>query len=316
MNVSIIVPVYNTEKYLNHCLISILNQSYTDFELILVNDGSKDNSGNICDEFAKNDSRIKVIHKENGGQSSARNRGLGFAQGKYIVFVDSDDVVDKDMIEVLLKTITETGAEIATCRLKKFADESEITSHHISQIIDIYDNDTIMKEMVNNNIINFSPCGKIYKKEIFSEFRFREGIIFEDMELLFRIWARTEKAAIIHDELYFYRTNPNSTLNSKYSERHLIEYDVRKQIYEFYRENYPQYSYNVYVNWMFCSVLMYVKITNNKPKEKAKYKYLLKFDRKILKKSTFKDLLSSVKIALILYMIAPQLLVLAFRIKY
>src|SRR4051812_34034895 len=110
--ISIIVPVFNVEKYIHDCLESILNQSFIDFELILVNDGSSDRSGVICDEYSKKDNRITVIHKENGGQSTARNRGIDLAKGDYIGFIDSDDWIDHDMYKVLYEKAIEIGADI------------------------------------------------------------------------------------------------------------------------------------------------------------------------------------------------------------
>lgn len=316
--ISIIVPVYNVEKYLKDCLSSILNQTFSNFELILVDDGSQDDSGKICDEFALKDNRIKVIHKENGGQSSARNIGLDIAKGEYIIFVDSDDVIATNMFEILFNIICETNTDIVTCKYIRFflTTEISINENVNSNRVDILNTDTIMKELVNNEKVNFSPCAKIYKKELFNSLRFQEGIIFEDMQLLYQLWATIEKAAITDSILYFYRNNPTSTLNSKYNSKHLIEYEIRKDIYEFYQKDYPKYSYNFYVNWMFSSVLMYVRITHNEYKNKSNYKYLLNFDKKILKKCNKKDLMASVKLSLRLYRICPYLLVLAFRIKY
>ena len=119
MKISVIVPVYNVEQYVGECIESILNQSFYDIELILINDGSKDNSGFICDEYAKKDNRIKVIHKKNEGVSIARNIGIKNASGKYIAFVDSDDLVDKEIYTTMLQAIEESGSDLVMCRYEK-----------------------------------------------------------------------------------------------------------------------------------------------------------------------------------------------------
>lgn len=174
--ISVIVPVYNVEKYLKRCVDSILNQSYKDFELILVDDGSKDSSGKICDEYGQTDSRVKVIHKENGGVSAARNTGLKFATGEYVMFVDSDDYIDED---TLLEMTKYAGSDIVTSGLR-FVDINE-------NLLFENNNDTIEKininEFINNNYVDFykkyilsGPYNKLYKRQIIIQ----ENIFFNE----------------------------------------------------------------------------------------------------------------------------------------
>lgn len=150
--ISIIVPVYNVEKYLNRCLDSILNQTFTDFELILVDDGSTDNSGIICDEYKTKDNRIKVIHKENGGLSSARNAGLDIARGRYIGFVDSDDFISKDMYQILYNEAEKNKADMIMCEFKKVDKNYEAINNNLYKKSDIklLKKDEILEDMYSD----------------------------------------------------------------------------------------------------------------------------------------------------------------------
>ena len=149
--VSIIVPVYNVEKYLERCLDSLINQTLKDIEIILVDDGSTDDSGNICDKYAKKDKRIKVIHKENGGLSDARNIGLSIANGRYLQFVDSDDFIHKQMIEILYNTIINNNADISICDFDKVYENTKI-KYNTKEISLNFTLDTLNIIILNINI--------------------------------------------------------------------------------------------------------------------------------------------------------------------
>ena len=183
--ISIIVPVYNVEKYLNRCFDSILNQTFTDFELILVDDGSTDNSGIICYEYKTKDNRIKVIHKENGGLSSARNAGLDIARGKYIGFVDSDDFINKDMYKILFDTIQANNSDMVIC------DYYKVNEDDINKFRNLKCNcENIKIKNLNNleSIDNLFLTGekfiyawnKLYKRELFNDLRYEKGRIYEN----------------------------------------------------------------------------------------------------------------------------------------
>ena len=163
--ISIIVPVYNVEQYLAECIESIRNQSLTDIEIILVDDGSPDNSGAICDDYARKDDRIRVIHKKNGGLSSARNAGLEVAIGEYIGFVDSDDWVDGEMYEVLYKNAVENQAEIAACNIAKMGLDGQFENFDIGNKDILFTRAEGMEELIRNQKLTFSSCNKIYKRK-------------------------------------------------------------------------------------------------------------------------------------------------------
>lgn len=216
--ISIIVPVYNVEKYLENCIESILNQTFKDFELILVDDGSTDNSGKICDIYEKKDSRIKVIHKNNGGLSSARNTGLDIACGKYVGFVDSDDSIHPKMYEVLYNLIEKYKSDISCCNYKYTYDISNqnheelnlnevIEMSNIEAIEKLYDKDLGVRLVVAWN--------KLYHKRLFENIRYEIGRIHEDEFIAHRILYRCKKIVYINNELYYYLQRKDSIMSKK-----------------------------------------------------------------------------------------------------
>lgn len=207
---SIIVPVYKVEQYIHKCVDSILNQTFTDFELILVDDGSPDNCGKICDEYAKKDRRVRVIHKENGGQSSARNRGLDIAKGDLIGFVDSDDIIDCDMYEDLIKYLDENNLNIACC-------DAYLKRGNRTKVRLIYDCNKLFSgtEAVCANLIgklDNAVWNKVYRKSIFDKFRFREGIVYEDVRIMHLLLYAAKNVGYISKPYYYYFKRKNSTI--------------------------------------------------------------------------------------------------------
>lgn len=216
--ISVIIPVYNVEIYLENCINSVLNQSYKNIEIILVDDGSIDNSGKLCDEFALKDSRIKVFHKNNGGLSDARNKGIELSNGKYLVFIDSDDVVNYRFIEYLVNLVKDTGCDIGICdpvhcypnKQINYVDESE---RHI------YSSKDAICEMLYQKSFLVSAWGKIYPKKYFDELRFPVGIIFEDSAIMYKIFAKAQRIAYGNAKLYGYMHRENSITTKKFSKR-------------------------------------------------------------------------------------------------
>ena len=185
--ISIIVPVYNVEKYLEKCVKSILNQTFTDFELILVDDGTPDSSGVICDQFAEKDERIKVIHKKNGGLSDARNTGIEVAKGEYIGFVDSDDYIAEDMYELLYTNIVNEEADLSICGIYDVYENKE-AQKRIRQYM-ILNKFEAIKVILEAKIVSVHAVNKLYKKELFTHVRYPVGKITEDCSSYF-IYSR------------------------------------------------------------------------------------------------------------------------------
>lgn len=216
--VSVIVPVYNVEKYLNECIDSILAQTFTDFELILVNDGSSDRSGEICDEYAIKDKRIKVIHQQNGGVSVARNTGLDEAKGTYISFVDSDDVVLPNYLYVLLKALKDTDSDISSCRLgglvlkDNYSPKPEKTTCYI-----VSGKEASRSAFCVGEMFTVGPCIKIFKRHLWEDFRFPIGKIHEDQAILPKVYYKSNQCVLIEKKLYCYRHTEGSITNSEFN---------------------------------------------------------------------------------------------------
>ena len=206
--ISVIVPVYNVEKYLEECINSIINQTYKNLEIILVDDGSKDNSSRICDELSKKDSRIRVIHKENGGVSDTRNVGILNSTGKYIQFADSDDFMEDNMIETLYKDIVESKAEVAMCSYYLFKNGIKTTDANYEK--EIYNKEQILGEILLDEKIRSYAWNKLFKKNLFDEIQFPNGKVFEDIYIIPRVLEKSEKVVFNNTPLYYYRHRDNS----------------------------------------------------------------------------------------------------------
>jgi len=213
--ISIIVPIHNVEKYLEECIKSLINQTYQNIEIILVEDGSPDNCGKICDEYAQKDARIKVIHKENGGLSDARNCGIEVATGKYITFVDSDDYVSKYYVQKLYNAIIENDVKVSQCnliRVEEDGKEIEKVGYEENQIKDTKE---MIKDLSREHWESIIACSKLYDIELFQKIRYPVGKIHEDAFVTYKILYNTDKIAIVNDYLYYYRQLQNSITKRK-----------------------------------------------------------------------------------------------------
>ena len=211
---SIIVPVYNVEKYLDKCLASILEQTYNDFECIIIDDGSPDNSNIIIDKYVKLDQRFKVIHQKNMGLSAARNAGLDIAKGDYIVFVDSDDYIANDYLEKFAAKIASTNAEIVVCGL------TEVFKDYEKSIVFEDESTEVIKQNILADVWPSYAWNKCYKKSLFANIRFPVGKIFEDILIIPEVCLYARKIVCIPDKLYYYnRHNENSITANLSSEK-------------------------------------------------------------------------------------------------
>ena len=220
--ISIIVPVYNTEDYLAVCLDSLLAQSYENLEIILVDDGSSDSSGAICDEYAERDSRIKVIHKENGGVSSARNVGLDVARGKYIGFVDSDDSAKPNMFEQLLSNIESSGADVSVCKLNSCTDQAgdgTVDSSPETDLAVFTEKESIENIFIGRHFVGH-VWNKLFRAELLAGVRFREDMsLFEDVVFVISALLRAKKVCFTKKPLYNYLVRRGSLLRGGFSEK-------------------------------------------------------------------------------------------------
>ena len=232
--ISIIVPIYNVEKYLDKCIDSIINQTYTNLEIILVDDGSPDNCPRICDQWALKDQRIIVIHKPNGGLSDARNVGIDMAKGEYYFFLDSDDWIRKDAIQILYSLLNEKDADISCCgvelkdeegmSLSKWSDENCPT---------LMDSDQSMEQYLSKISIGSIAWNKLYKAELFEEIRYPVGRLHEDEFTTWKLIFKSHRIAYTPECLYYYVQRKGSIVNSGISIKHLDELSAMEELWNY-----------------------------------------------------------------------------------
>lgn len=233
--ISVIVPVYNVEKYLDRCVESIVNQTYTNLEIILVDDGSPDNSPQMCDEWAKKDNRIKVIHKENGGVSSARNKGLDVSTGEYIAFVDSDDYLDLDMYELLISNSVKNAAEISTCAISRESPNGLIENWgEENPKLKIKSQEDVLIEISSTlDLMCIHTGNKIFSRKAISDIRFDETLIYcEDILFNYQVALNAKKIACENAPKYHFYYNVNSATKNRKEFAKFDELKVVDKIYE------------------------------------------------------------------------------------
>ncbi len=280
--ISIIIPVYNVEQYIDDCMKSLLGQTYKNLEIILVDDGSPDNSGRICDEYAQKDSRIRVIHKENGGLSDARNWGLNIATGKYITFLDSDDAITDDCIEYLYNLLVDNKhADMSICGIKRIQiGETREGNDHTKT--EIYTPEQALEVMLYDKGIDVASYAKLYKKEVFSELRFPVGEVYEDTATTYKVIEKCDFIVYGDKQCYFYYTRPGSI--SKQGRFNKKEYDYIKHTEEMlsYIENkYPKLQKAIDRFFLYSKFRILRLLVFTYPRNKEFEKAILKDIKKI-----------------------------------
>jgi len=290
--VSIIVPVYNVEDYLEPCIESILQQTFTDFELILVNDGSTDGSADICDRYAYADERVRVFHKDYGGVSSARNIGICRAKGDFIGFVDSDDRIDRNMYQILYRHCLDSGSDIAVCKLGREIDGKLINATDHDLVLEM-NNQTAMKEMFKGHLYRFSLCNKLFKRKCFANIQFPEGRIHEDLSTTYKLFAQAQKVIFTSYIGYIYIKRENSILTKTYDMRRLDSFKGWDEILSFMAQYYPVLTEEVsacFVYWCLDNINYIIDQVSNKKERDICFRqiqqYMKKYQKNILKNST------------------------------
>lgn len=234
--ISVIVPVYNAENFLRDCIDSILSQTFSDFEIILVNDGSPDNSGKICDEYAAKYGCISVIHQKNQGQAAARNHAMAQAKGNWICFVDSDDLIHPQMLEVLNQAANESGAPISQCGMleavtlpEDFRGNRECSFRNL-----VMDEATLVALHDADQYPGWVACAKLIRRDLIENYPFHEGRVYEDNEAVCRWICRGGSITATEEQLYFYRGNPESTTKAAFRLKRLDYLWALESIIVFY----------------------------------------------------------------------------------
>ena len=227
--ISIIVPVYNVKDYLEKCLQSICVQTYKNLEIILIDDGSSDGSGELCDLFAQRDGRIKVIHQTNAGQSAARNRGLAVAQGEFLGFVDSDDWIESDMYEFLYRLLKENGADISICSHYRDKGGKSVAKYASGEQFVFTRDEGIRALAVDKHVRNYM-VDKLFKRSLFAGIVFPVNRVFEDLAICYRGFYGAEKVVMQDTPKYHYMIREGSTMQSRYNPQK--EYNLFQSVYE------------------------------------------------------------------------------------
>ena len=236
--ISIIVPVYKVEPYIHKCIDSILNQTFKDFELILVDDGSPDNCGKICDDYAKKDSRVIVIHKENGGQSTARNRGLDVARGDYIGFIDSDDYIEPDMYELLYNMCIENNCDISNCSSTIYFKNKTVVNGGHGLLI--HNRKEAMKVATEGILYDECLWTKLIKRELFEGLRIPNGIAYEDTAFTYKLIDKSERVCCMGVAKYNYIKRDESTMDRAIKDVKIDAVLVYEEMYKFMEKKYPE----------------------------------------------------------------------------
>ena len=238
--ISIIIPVYNVKEYLSKCVKSVINQTYTNCEIFLIDDGSTDGSGELCDKLAKQDERIIVLHKKNGGLSDARNVALDMMCGEYVVCVDSDDYVTEDYIEYLYGLVSVNNADIAVCQFKKIYNTQDRLDDY-KEKIEVLDKASAIENYLYQRKFTASAHCKIYKSELFAEIRYPVGYYYEDMAIICKLLDRSSKIIVSNLQKYYYVQRNGSIMAENFNLKKMQRIEISQNIRNFIIEKYPEF---------------------------------------------------------------------------
>ena len=275
--ISIIVPVYNVEKYLDECVCSLVEQTYSNLEIILVDDGSPDKCPAICDDWAEKDKRIRVIHKENGGLSDARNAALGIAKGEYLCFVDSDDFVSEDMCEVMLHALKTNQSDIVSTSFTTYKNGKCISCSGFQP--KCLTAKEAMAEVLVGGCITPSVCGKLFSRECFTDVWFPLNVIYEDAAVIPKLFSKSKHVYYYEKPVYVYRYNDSGITKSSYSTKHSERLRRDKQIARDVLAFWPDLEREVHYSFVvgsFSSLLMLAKDKEKIKTFRSDYDYYMK----------------------------------------
>lgn len=236
--ITVIVPVYNVEKYLEKCLESIIKQTYKNLEIILVDDGSTDGSSEKCDNCALQDTRINVIHKENGGLSDARNVALNIMSGEYVTFIDSDDYVTNDYVEYLYNLIVIDDSDMSICCFEKTYNQDKELNNKKEKVEILSSRDAIEMYLYQKKLTASAWC-KMYKRELFSEIRYPIGYYYEDMAIICELMSISRNIVISNQKKYYYMQRSDSIMGGEFNLKKMQRIEIATQIKKFIDKKYP-----------------------------------------------------------------------------
>ncbi len=271
--ISVVVPIYNVEKYIHKCVNSIINQTYKNLEIILVDDGSPDNCPKICAEYEKKDSRIKVVHKENGGLSDARNAGMKIATGEYISFIDSDDYISKDFIEILYSNLTDENSDIIECDIIRFNENEEPIISNGDFDCKSYDTETSLSMLIAEKEFHQYVWNKLYKRSVIQDIYFEKGKLNEDEFWTYQIFGNAKTISKLDKPMYFYLQRSGSIMGNSYNIRRLDALEAKSNRQKYIDNYFPNLSSQAKIE-LFGSCIFDCQSTmrflNGDDKKKAK----------------------------------------------
>ena len=277
--VSIVVPVFNTEKYLEKCINSIISQTLKNIEIIIIDDGSTDNSLKIAQSLEKIDNRIKVYHKSNGGLSSARNYGIQKAKGMYVGFVDSDDYVESGMFKYLFDSCTKRNSSISICGWYIVFENKKTQCSFNTREIDLTPVEAINMLLNHFSFDNFA-CNKLFKKELFDNVTFPKGKVLEDLLTIYKLIANSKKITVSSIPLYYYVQHENSITYNQYYNLDVKIFDSFTIRYKDLLKLYPQLSSKIKSNYFTSNKLYFIISLKSKNRDKSFEKERIKYMRK------------------------------------
>lgn len=309
--ISIIIPVYNSAKYLLKCLDSIINQTYQNLEIICVNDGSTDNSTKILQNYAKKDNRIKILTQKNAGLSAARNSGIKAATGKYITFVDADDQIKPTMLKDMISALQNSHADIAVCSFEEFYPNGKITHFNKNYSKKIYDTTSALKAMLKEEGFMLSATMKLFPTKYFKNVKFPVGKLHEDVGTTYKLIMQASKIVFLPNEYYIYNHHNSSIVKSKFDTRKLDLITLTDQMCNDIDQKYPKLKNVTNERRMRARFSILRQIPLQNPETKNLLKYLKVHQTYIIQNP---EATKADKLALKLALINPKLFQLAYKL--
>ena len=288
--VSVIVPIYRVKDYLDRCIKSIVNQKYTDLEIILIDDGSPDDCALMCDEWAEKDAGITVIHKLNGGLSDARNYGMRIICGDYVSFIDSDDYISENFIEVLLSTALKNDSDIVECNLVKFYENGEYEEYHDDFAVNDYSASDGLLALIKENPFHQHVWDKLYKRDVVQNIFFEFGKQHEDEFWTYQVFGQAKRITKINCTMYFYLQRASSIMGQEYSLRRLDALDGKWNRQLYIEKNYPELAQQAKLDFFAsCMYMMQCVIKYMSGRDKRQAVAIIRKYKKLCG-LTFKDI--------------------------
>ena len=308
--VSVIVPIYNLENYLEKCIRSLLNQTYANLEVFLVNDGSKDSSGEICDKYSALDQRITVIHQQNGGAAAARNAALDVCKGEYIAFVDGDDYIDIHYVQTLVECMEKQGAQISICGWQDVYESTIVEERPLVGEVEIYNTEQALENLMYQRRFDTAMWSKLYKRELFEGIRFPLGNLYEDIAIIYKVFCNADVISYVDYKGYFYLLREQGTTLQTFKPKKMDLIDVVDDMVDYLLPKYPQIRGAVLCKYIRANFHIYLQIPTGGelyPAEKKRIEKNIKTYRKEVLRD--KNAQRGTKVALLCSYVSLPLLV-------